>query len=307
LPPGERYMRIHPELTIVIPAYNEEARLEPTLRAYLDHCRATRRAAELIVVDDGSRDGTSQVVEQLTDEYPELRLIRLAENRGKGFAVRVGLDRASGGVAVFTDCDLAYPLANIDGILARIADGADAAIACRVSPESTYLISPSFFSYLFTRHVMGRVFNAISRAIAVPRLLDTQAGLKGFRTAVVKPLLSRLRLDGFSFDVELLRGLIDRGARIDEVPVAFRYDSEPSTVSFTMDALRMARDLMRVRWRSMRGLYAIESAPRRVIIHADDYGLAPGVNRAIEEGLQSGALHSASILLGGEHATAALG
>jgi predicted glycoside hydrolase/deacetylase ChbG (UPF0249 family) len=88
--------------------------------------------------------------------------------------------------------------------------------------------------------------------------------------------------------------------------VAFRYDSEPSTVNFTLDALRMARDLIRVRWRSWRGLYAKEIATRRVIIHADDFGLAPGVNRAIEEGLASGSLNSASILVGGDHAAPAL-
>jgi len=294
--------------TLVLPVYNAEGFVEATLRDVHDWLARREEPWELIVVDDASRDATPRILEAFSRSHADeaIQVLRFDANHGKGFAVRVGLDRASGGVAVFTDCDLAYPLANIDAILDRIADGADAAIACRVSPESTYLISPNFFSYLFTRHVMGRIFNAISRAIAVPRLLDTQAGLKGFRTAIVKPLLSRLRLDGFSFDVELLRGLIDRGARIDEVPVAFRYDSEPSTVNFTMDALRMARDLVCVRWRSMRGLYAIESAPRRVIIHADDYGLAPGVNRAIEEGLQSGAIHSASILLGGEHASAAV-
>src|SRR5262249_28191793 len=156
---------------------------------------------------------------------------RFRENHGKGLAVRVGLYQARGSVSIFTDCDLAYALSNIDTLLARIADGADVVIANRVDPKSSYLMSPSFFSYLFTRHIMGRIFNLISRVMAVPRLLDTQAGLKGFRSDVVKPLLSRLRLDGFSFDVELLRGLIDRGARIDEIPVAFRYDSEPSTVN----------------------------------------------------------------------------
>jgi dolichyl-phosphate beta-glucosyltransferase len=288
--------------------YNAEGFLEATLRDVYEWLSGREEPWELIVVDDASRDGSPRILDAFSRAHAgeAIQVLRFDANHGKGFAVRVGLDRASGGIAVFTDCDLAYPLVNIDRILTHIAAGADAAIACRVSPESTYLISPSFFSYLFTRHVMGRIFNAISRAIAVPRLLDTQAGLKGFRTAIVKPLLSRLRLDGFSFDVELLRGLIDRGARIDEVPVAFRYDSEPSTVSFTMDALRMARDLCRVRWRSMRGFYAIESPARGVIIHADDYGLAPGVNRAIEEGLETGALHSASILLGGEHATAAL-
>jgi len=297
-----------PSCTLVLPVYNAEGFLNGTLREAHRWLKQRPEAWELIVVDDASRDGTRRILDAFADAHPDdaIRILRFDANHGKGFAVRVGLDRAAGRFAVFTDCDLAYPLSNIDAIVARLADGAGAAIASRVAPGSTYLISPSFFSYLFTRHVMGRIFNAISRAIAVPRVADTQAGLKGFRTAVVKPLLPRLRLDGFSFDVELLRGLIDRGVRIDEVPVAFRYDSEPSTVHFTLDAFRMARDLIRVRWRSWRGYYAIENPERSVIIHADDYGLAPGVNRAIEEGLASGALNSSSIMLGGEHAAAAL-
>jgi dolichyl-phosphate beta-glucosyltransferase len=294
--------------TLVLPVYNAEGFLETTLREVHAWLLARPEPWELIVVDDASRDGTPRMLQAFADAHPgeAIQIVRFRSNHGKGLAVRIGLYRASGRYSVFTDCDLAYPMSNVGAILARLEDGAGAAIACRVDPKSTYLISPSFFSYLFTRHIMGRIFNWISRVIAVPRLKDTQAGLKGFRTDLVKPLLSRLRLDGFSFDVELLRGLIDRGVRIDETPVAFRYDSEPSTVNFTLDALRMARDLMRVRWRSWRGLYAKEIAQRRVIIHADDYGLAPGVNRAIEEGLASGAVHSASILLGGDHAGPAL-
>lgn len=294
--------------TLVLPVYNAEGFLEATLRDVDAWLRGRNETWELIIVDDASRDATPRILDAFARAHAgyAVEVLRFDANHGKGFAVRVGLDRASGHFSIFTDCDLAYPLENIDGILARLADGADAAIANRVAPESTYLIHPNFFSYLFTRHLMGRIFNAIGRAVAVPRLKDTQAGLKGFRSTVVKPLLSRLRMDGFSFDVELLRGLIDRGARIDEVPVAFRYDSEPSTLHFTKDALRMARDLVRVRWRSWRGRYTKESRPRSVIIHADDFGLAPGVNRAIEEGLESGALNSASILLGGAHATAAL-
>ena len=297
-----------PLATLVLPVYNAEGFLEATLRQVEAWLSARDESWELIIVDDASRDATPRILDAFARAHAgdAVRIIRFDANHGKGLAVRVGLDRASGRFAIFTDCDLAYPLQNIDAILSRLANGAGAAIANRVAPESTYLIHPNFFSYLFTRHLMGRVFNAIGRAVAVPGLQDTQAGLKGFRSAVVKPLLPRLRMDGFSFDVELLRGLIDRGARIDEVPVAFRYDSEPSTLHFARDALRMARDLVRVRWRSSRGRYTRDSEPRRVIIHADDFGLAPGVNRAIEEGLSSGALNSASILLGGEHATAAL-
>jgi predicted glycoside hydrolase/deacetylase ChbG (UPF0249 family) len=294
--------------TLILPVYEAAGFLATTLvevRAWLE---AHPEPWELLIVDDGSRDATPVLLDAFARQHAReaIRVIRFTTNRGKGFAIRVGLDRARGRYAVFTDCDLAYPMPNVALIVDRLESGADVAIANRVAPESTYLIRPDFFSYLFTRHVMGRIFNWICRVVAVPRILDTQAGLKGFKTEAVQPVLSRLRLDGFSFDVELLRALIDRGARIEEVPVAFRYDSEPSTVHFTLDALRMARDLVRVRWRSYRDRYRVIPEPRHLIIHADDFGLAPGVNAAIEGGLLSGALTSASILLGGEAAGEAL-
>jgi glycosyltransferase involved in cell wall biosynthesis len=154
--------------TLVLPVYNAEGFLEATLRDVYEWLSGREEPWELIVVDDASRDGSPRILDAFSRAHAgeAIQVLRFDANHGKGFAVRVGLDRASGGIAVFTDCDLAYPLVNIDRILTHIAAGADAAIACRVSPESTYLISPSFFSYLFTRHVMGRIFNAISRAIA---------------------------------------------------------------------------------------------------------------------------------------------
>jgi|WetSurMetagenome_2_1015567.scaffolds.fasta_scaffold43387_3 predicted glycoside hydrolase/deacetylase ChbG (UPF0249 family) len=296
--------------TLILPVYNAETFLDATLRDVRDWLMSRDEAWEIVIVDDASRDATPRIVDAFVAAHPgeAVRSIRFTGNRGKGFAVRVGLDTARGAFSVFTDCDLAYPMPNVAAIVDQLVAGADAAIACRVHPDTTYLIKPDFFSYLFTRHIMGRWFNGICRAVAVPRLLDTQAGLKGFRTDAVRPFLGRLRLDGFSFDVELLRALIDRGARIDETPVAFRYDSEPSTVHFTLDALRMARDLVRIRWRSFRNRYRVrpELPPRRLVIHADDFGLARGVNRAIEEGLRAGEITSASILLGGPHTGEAL-
>jgi len=294
--------------TLVLPVYEAASFLAPTLveaRAWLAD---QEEPWELLVVDDGSKDGTKEIVAAFVRAHAgeAIRSVRFTTNRGKGFAVRVGLDRARGRYAVFTDCDLAYPMPNVSTVMDRLVSGHDVAIASRVARESTYLIHPDFFSYLFTRHVMGRVFNAVCRWIAVPGLRDTQAGLKGFRTEVVRPVLTRLRLDGFSFDVELLRALLDRGADVVEVPVAFRYDTEPTTVHFTLDALRMLRDLIRVRWRSFHGRYTTMPGTTDLIIHADDFGLAPGINRAIIDGFLSGALSSASIMVGGEAAGEAL-
>ena len=301
-----------PAGTFILPVYNAAGFLSGTLRQVHRWLAARPEAWELIVVDDASTDGTAAILDDFVARHgaEAVRRVRFSANRGKGFATRVGMGLARGRFTVFTDCDLAYPVENAERILAALEEGAGAAIACRVLPRSTYLISPSFFSYLYTRHLMGRFFNVLCRLLTVPRLLDTQAGLKGFRTEAVRPLIGRLVMDGFSFDVELLRGLLDRGVRVAEVPVSFRYDSEPSTVRFIIDSARMIHDLLRIRWRSLRGRYAAgedgAGEPAGLVVHADDFGLAPGISRAIEESLESGAVTSASILLGGPHCAAAL-
>jgi len=300
-----------PARSFILPVYNAA----PFLRANLTTIRAWLVARpepwELIVVDDASTDATALILDGFVNDRPgeAIARVRFSENRGKGFATRVGLGLARGAYSVFTDCDLAYPVENAARLLAALDGGADAAIACRVLPASTYMMSPSFFSYLYTRHLMGRLFNLICRTLTVPGILDTQAGLKGFRTEVVRPLLGHLSMDGFSFDVELLRALEDRDARIVEIPVSFRYDSEPSTVQFIGDSARMLRDLVLIRYRSLRGDYRdvpAEAQTAGLVVHADDFGLAPGVNRAIQESLQAGTVTSTSILLGGPHAEEAL-
>ena len=251
-----------PQRTFILPVYNAGTFIEGTLRQVHAWLEARPEAWELIVVDDASPDDTPALLDAFREEYPEsaIQRFRFSENRGKGFAIRVGLALARGEYVIFTDCDLAYPLDNVTRVLAALDAGADAAIACRVLPESTYLISPKFFSYLYTRHLMGRAFNALCRVLTVPSLLDTQAGLKGFRTEAVRPLIGRLVMDGFSFDVELLRGLLDRGVRVAEVPVSFRYDSEPSTVRFIIDSARMIHDLLRIRWDDLCGRYDAAAA-----------------------------------------------
>ena len=306
--------RAQPDVTLVIPVYNAAPFLEANLRTVVEWIAQRPETWELILVDDCSTDATPALIRRLAREGV-LSAVHLTENRGKGFALRVGLGLGRGRYLLFTDCDLAYPIENAARILERLETGADVAIASRVLAGSTYVISPSFFSYLYTRHVMGRLFNLLCRMVTVPRLTDTQAGLKGFSADVLRPLLGRLVMNGFSFDVELLRALMDRQARIVEVPVSFRYDSEPSTVRFMYDSLVMMRDLLLIRRRSLSGRYRCSerdapggSAPEapRLVVRADDYGLSPGVNQAIEEGLESGFLTSASIMLGLPHAASAL-
>ena len=137
----------------------------------------------------------------------------------------------------------------------QLEAGADVAVACRVLPESRYLIAPSFFRYLYTRHVMSRTFNWIVRHTLVPGILDTQAGLKGFTARAATTLFPLLTIETFGFDVELLYVALRHGLRVAQVPVRFRYDNEPSSMRFARDGATMLGDLLRIRWNGWRGRY----------------------------------------------------
>jgi len=242
-------MRAHPDLSIVIPAYKEEARVGPTLRSYLDYCRDTRRSVEVTVVDDGSSDGTSLVVEALVGSYPELRLIRLADNRGKGYAVRTGIVNSRGNQILFADADGATPIAELERLEAAIAAGADVAIGSRVALASDVTVQARPL-----RRIMGRTFHRLVETLTVHGILDTQCGFKLFRGQVAHALFSRMRMSGFSFDVEVLMMAQRQGYRIAEVPVNWTHQPG-SKVRVVRDGLRMAFDVMRIRANALRGMY----------------------------------------------------
>jgi dolichyl-phosphate beta-glucosyltransferase len=162
---------------------------------------------------------------------------------------------ATGAVRVFTDADLAYPAEEIGSILDALEKGYDVAIACRVLPQSRYVMSPTFFPYLFTRHVMSRGYNALVRRLLVTSVLDTQAGLKGFTQKAAELIFPRLTIPRFGFDVECLYIAQKHGQRIAQVPVTFRYDDEPSTVRFAHDGVRMLGELGRILINARKGRY----------------------------------------------------
>ncbi len=243
-------------LSLIIPSYNSAGFIADTIAGAIAYLERRGESFELIVVDDGSADGSLAELAELAAGHRALRLIQTGVNRGKGHAVRAGATRSSGARVVFTDADLAYPLTEIDKILKALDAGADIAVADRTAPQSLYHMSPEFFSYLYTRHVMSRVFNLMVRGWLGVRVRDCQAGLKGFSRSAADLIFARQRLEGFAFDVELLYIARRLGLRIDQVPVEFRYFSEPSTVDFLRDSLCAMRDLMRVRLYAARGFYA---------------------------------------------------
>jgi dolichyl-phosphate beta-glucosyltransferase len=243
-------MRQQPCLSIVVPAYNEQGRLGPTIHSYLRYCRSRGLPAELIVVDDGSLDSTSALVEGMSDEYPEIRLIRLAENRGKGYAVRTGVVNARCGLVLFADADAATPISELERLETAIRSGADVAIGSRALAGEGVRVRAKLY-----RRLMGRAFHLLVRTLTVGTIKDTQCGFKLFRGAVAHDLFSRMRMNGFSFDVELLMMAQRRGYRVAEVPVNWVHQPG-SKVNLAVDSMRMARDLFVIRAHHLSGEYS---------------------------------------------------
>jgi dolichyl-phosphate beta-glucosyltransferase len=248
--PIRRHMRGQPSLSIVIPAYNEQERLELTLRAYLNYCRERRRSVEVIVVDDGSSDGTTPLVERLAGEFAELRLIRLAQNQGKGYAVRSGIVNARGCRILFADADGATPIDELERLDAALDGGADLAIGSRALQAAGVQVRSRLH-----RRLIGRAFHLLVRLTGVAGIADTQCGFKLFRGPVAHALFSRMRTTGFSFDVEVLMMARLCGFRIAEVPVNWTHQPG-SRVNLVTDSTRMASDLFRIRLRRLKGQYA---------------------------------------------------
>ncbi|MDQ6635252.1 MAG: glycosyltransferase [Gemmatimonadota bacterium] len=251
-----------PELSLVIPVYNAADQLPATLDAVDRFASRYPASLEVLFVDDHSSEVETQLIlEDFARRRRFARVLRNSVNRGKGFSVTRGMLAAGGRYRVFTDVDLAYPLDQVYRIVAQLESGHDIAIACRVLPESRYLMSPSFFHYLYTRHLMSRAFNKVVQLFLLPGILDTQAGLKGFTAAAATLCFSRTTIPGFGFDVECLYIAQQHGLAIKQTAVEFRYDDEPTTVRFARDSNRMLKDILRVRTNAWRGQYAVANQP----------------------------------------------
>ena len=226
-------------VSIVIPAFNEAARLGPTLRTIVDWATGERLEYEIVVVDDGSTDDTCRVA----DEFgPPVRLVRNGTNRGKGWSVRHGVAESRGASILFTDADLSTPIGEY-AKLAHALARAEVVIGSRALSESNIEKHQPWY-----RETMGRAFNRIVRALIVPGIKDTQCGFKLFRGPIARELFAEVTIAGFAFDVEVLYLARSRGYRIAEVPVTWLND-ERSSVSAVRDSARMFRDVLRIRHR----------------------------------------------------------
>lgn len=230
-----------PDLSVVIPAFNETNRLPPTVRAVEQYLRQSNRRSELIIVDDGSTDGTADVVDRMIREGLKLHVLKHDHNRGKGAAVRTGMLAATGEVVLFTDADLSTPIADVERLLDAITAGADVAIGSRALDRSLIEVHQPWL-----RDRMGRVFNLFVQAILLPGLKDTQCGFKAFRRSAARDLFSVTESDGFEFDTEVLYRARRTGLAICEVPVHWR--NNPDTrVNALLDSPKMFLALFRIR------------------------------------------------------------
>ncbi len=248
------------ELSVVIPAYNEEGIIGETVERVATYLAASGEN-ELIVVDDGSQDGTASVVETLADTHANVRLVRNPGNRGKGCAIRNGVLHARGAFVLYTDADLVYPIEGVAPFLAALRAGAHVAIGSRSHAGTLFALHPRHFSYIYQRYLVGRAYIGVVNRLLGLGVADTQCGFKAFRGDVARDVFARLRLDDFAFDVEALFVARARGYRIVELPVYFLYLGEQSSVELARDSIRMLRDLWRIRANGRAGVYARDELP----------------------------------------------
>jgi len=235
-----------PYLSIIIPAFNEAERLPETLKQIVAFIKAQSFITELIVVDNASSDATKEIVMEFCSRYPFLKYLHQAI-RGKGAAVRTGILAAQGDNLLICDADLAVPIEEVGKFLSPEVKDSDIVIGSREAMGAMRYNEP------FYRHLMGRVFNLIIRVLLLPGLYDTQCGFKCFRRDVARELFSAGRINGWSFDVEVLYIARLKGYLIAEVPVKWYY-GEKSKVSPVRDTWLMLKEVLEIRkaWKKSR-------------------------------------------------------
>jgi len=244
-----------PDISIVVPAFNEQDRLGGTLNQILRYVDSQTLAAELVIVDDGSSDETSNIARRATAEFPKIKssIIRYEENRGKGFAVRTGLLAADADIALFSDADLSTPIEEMSKLIDPIRSGRyDVTFGSRAIDRS--LIGTH---QPWRREQGGRVVNLIIKTMSGLRFSDTQCGFKAFNMVRFRPLLDLMTIDRFGFDVEFLFVAKHNGLRLAEIPVRWN-DVAGSKVSVFRDTHRMFSELVEIRRNAKSGAYDLK-------------------------------------------------
>ena len=240
-----------PHCSIVVPAYNESSRLGATLQQILEHVRREHWNAEVVVVDDGSRDETFEIAGRFAAGHPQVRVIQNPGNQGKGYAVRNGMMQAKGKILLFTDADLSSPISESTKLFAALEGGADVAIGSR-------WLNPAlqFQRQSVTRQVLSRMFNLYLRGVLLFPYRDTQCGFKAFTRRAAAMIFPLQRIRRWGFDPEVLYLAHRQRLKVAEVPVAWGHD-EGSKISPLRDGMRMGVDGLKVWWYALTGKYPI--------------------------------------------------
>ncbi len=240
---------MHPDLSIVIPAYNESARIEVTLERVLSCADRCGWDAEVLIVDDGSSDDTVEIVQRWALRHQRLHLIKNGKNRGKGYSVRNGLLQAAGEIVMFTDADLSAPMEEAERLFAAIRAGADVAIGSRWLAKQRQTVRQPLY-----RRFFGRCFNKLTRVVMGLPFKDTQCGFKAFKREAAQVVFRLQTIERWGFDPELLFIARKLKYRIDEVPVTWGHD-ERSRISYLKDGMKMLEEMAEIRANSVRGRY----------------------------------------------------
>ena len=239
-----------PDLSIVIPAYNEEALIVNTLESLRSYMAARTEQYEIVVVDDGSYDKTVALIQEWQKiSGTHLQLLINQKNRGKGFSIRRGVMESRGQYVIFIDADLPYELNAIDNFLKALNNGYDLAVGSRVLPGSEVRGVPAY------RYIAGQIFSLMVQAVLFSGLPDTQCGFKSFRSEAARKIFRRLSIDGFGFDVEML--FVARKLKLAIQPIAVHMieHRQRSRVRLLNDSLKMFSNLFMVRWMDWQGKY----------------------------------------------------
>jgi dolichyl-phosphate beta-glucosyltransferase len=240
---------LDPAYSIVIPAYNEGARLGATLEKVLAYVRARRWGAEVIVVNDGSRDNTAEIVKTLAAKDPALRLVENPGNRGKGYSVRNGMLNARGRIVLFSDADLSSPIEEAPKLFQALDEGADIAIGSRwLRAETQTQRQP------LHRQFFGRIFNLMLRITLGLKFKDTQCGFKAFKQPAVQAIFPLQKIERWGFDPETLFLARKFKFKVEEIPVAWGH-SGGTRIHPLVDGSRMFVEMLRIRWYELAGKY----------------------------------------------------
>lgn len=242
------------ELSVVIPAYNEESRLPRTLGLVYEYLKAREKSFEILVVDDGSHDNTAQLVLDLAKEKSELRLHSYQPNQGKGYAVRQGMLQARGEHILINDADGASPIQEVERLEKALEGGADIAIGSRAKPDESRKVEAQLH-----RKFIGNTFNAIVQGLLLPGFYDTQCGFKLFKRQAARDIFSVNKINGFAFDVEILYIAKIRPYKVLEVAINWT-NMEGSKVNVLVDSPKMFLEVLKIALNAAFGVYRSKAA-----------------------------------------------